>query len=133
MLGLLIVSEQPVVSRAMPVEGLLQPIAWAKGGVLRAHRDAVNRTGRNTQLTTGTQLGEHRVHLLRGTQDRIEGTSGNAFGAADAGRLIDHRHLRGAPREIGKVKFRVCCPRHCRFSAHRGIEAFSCERPAPGW
>lgn len=58
--------------------------------VLRGrHRDAIDRAGCNTQLTSGTQIVDDGVHPLRCTNDRVDWTGLNAQRATDTLRFVD--------------------------------------------
>ena len=59
-------------------------------------RDAVDRAGRDAQLAAGAPRRDHRVHELRGADDRVHRAGLDALGAADADRLVDDRDLRRA-------------------------------------
>ncbi len=53
------------------------------------HVNALDRTRRNAQLTSGALVDDHGVHLLRRTHDGIHRTGLDAQGAADAFFLDD--------------------------------------------
>ncbi|MNV74252.1 hypothetical protein D3C71_1674570 [compost metagenome] len=71
------------------------PLA-ADGGVLRGpgasgghHLNTVHGTGRHAQVAAGAPVGQHRVHVLVGAHDGIDGTGLDAQRTADAMRFID--------------------------------------------
>jgi hypothetical protein len=55
----------------------------------RPHLDTVDGAGRNTELTTGTQRCNDRMHGLGGADDRVDRTGFDAQGATNAVRWID--------------------------------------------
>jgi hypothetical protein len=57
------------------------------------HVDAFDRAGGQAQFATGALLGDDRVHLLGGADDGIDRAGLDAQRAADAGVLVDDRHL----------------------------------------
>src|SRR6516225_738687 len=67
----------------------------------RYHGDAVDRAGRDTELTTGAQRQHHRVHLPVCADDGVDRAGRQALGAADAGLLVD---LRDERRALGAVR-----------------------------
>ena len=58
------------------------------------HPDAIDGAGREAELASGALLGDHGVHPLRRTDDRVDGTCGQASRAADAAVLVDDRGSR---------------------------------------
>jgi hypothetical protein len=59
---------------------------FAMGGL---NRDAIDRTGRNAKLATGTKRWQHRMHSLGCADDCVDRARSDAQCAADAGSLID--------------------------------------------
>ncbi len=55
--------------------------------------DAVHRAGGDAQLAARAFIGDHRVHQLGGADDGVHRAGLDAFGAADALGLANHRHL----------------------------------------
>ncbi len=70
-----------------------RPCGCGLGGQID-HADAIHRTRCNAQLAAGTQLGHDGVQETRRADDGIHGTGRQAFGATDAGLLVDHRDPR---------------------------------------
>ena len=68
------------------------------------HGDAVDGAGRHAQLAPGAQGGQHRVHPLRGADDRVDGTRVDAQRAADARILVDSRNDQRAGLAAGPVE-----------------------------
>jgi len=64
----------------------------------RHQRDAIDGTRRKAELAARATIGEHRVHELRGADDRIDGTGSDAQRATDARRLVDARERRKGER-----------------------------------
>lgn len=56
--------------------------------------DAIHRTGRQTQATTRTFRGNHRVHQFTRADDGIDGAGGQAQGTADTGGFINDGRCR---------------------------------------
>jgi len=70
----------------------------------RNHLDAINRARRYTQLASGAECGDDRVHLLASTDNRINRAGRQALGAANTGNLIDLRDQSGPLNTVGRIE-----------------------------
>ena len=75
-------------------------IGHSPGTISGDEHDAVDGAGRNTQFAAGAPVGDHGMHQLRRTHDRIDRTGGDAQRASDARGFVDPREY-GCFGEIG--------------------------------
>lgn len=68
------------------------------------HRYAINWAGSNAQLTTGTNIRNHRMGLTARTDDRVDGAGRQAFDTPNASILVDDRNQRWTLDAIGWVE-----------------------------
>ena len=97
------------VTRAIgtrPLSRRVTVMAAARG--CRTQLDAVDGAGRQAQFATRAVVRNYRVHSLGCTDNRIDGTGGQAACAADAALLVDPRNLvwlNAAARGIQRSRF----------------------------
>ncbi len=81
--------------------------ALVQRGLARYERDAIDRAGRDTELTTGTKRIYHGMQLARSTDDGIDRAGWQTTRAADAALGVDVGDLGG----LLATTFRIECER----------------------
>lgn len=92
----LLLALQPEVAEIMPLARriglLLAPCVPARlAGRDVDHGNAIDRAGRDAQVAAGAQVGEHRMHLLRGAHDGVDRAGLYAKRTTYAQRFVNHR------------------------------------------
>jgi hypothetical protein len=92
-------SRMGVITRPIELRGWV-----ARHRSPRHHPYAINRAWRYAQLTSGTNVGYHRMCLPPGTNDRIDGAGRQAFDAPNAPIFVDDGNQRWAFNTIGRIE-----------------------------